>query len=368
MEAAGAMQRALELACRGLGEVEPNPAVGCVIVKNDQIIGEGWHQKFGGPHAEIHALEDCRRNGHDPSGATVYVTLEPCCFTGKTGPCTEALIAAKVSRVCAAIEDPSPQVSGKGFERLREAGIETETGLCRQEAEVLNAPFLKHTRTGRPWVILKWAQSIDCKLAWRTPPTEGMWISSQACRRDVHLQRKKVQGILTGIETILQDNPRLTVRLEGVQAERPPVRIVLDSQLRIPWDCRVLTTPEAPTWIVTTHSSFQTEMDKIFKLKQGGIEVLEVAEKDQRCDLEAALAEAGRRGLQQILVEAGPTLQSRFLELNLADEVRIYIAPLLLGQSGIADLSAALSDVPRIGLHQVRVEILGDNVVISARL
>jgi diaminohydroxyphosphoribosylaminopyrimidine deaminase/5-amino-6-(5-phosphoribosylamino)uracil reductase len=368
MDAAGAMKRALELARRGLGEVEPNPAVGCVILKDNRVIGEGWHRKFGGPHAEIHALEDCRQKGQDPAGATVVVTLEPCCVTGKTGPCTEALIAAKVSRLCAAMEDPSPAVNGKGFERLRSAGIETETGLCRQEAEFLNAPFCKHVRSGLPWVILKWAQSIDGKLGWRIPPKEGTWITNQECRRDVHLQRKKVQGILTGIDTILQDNPRLTVRLEGVTAERPPVRIVLDSQLRIPWDCRVLTTPEAPTWIVTTHSAFQTEPEKIFKLKQGGIEVLEVSEKDQRCDLEDTLKELGRRGIQQIMVEAGPTLQSRLLEKKLADEVRIYIAPLLLGQSGIADLSAALSGLSRVGLHHVRTEILGDNLMFSARL
>ena len=155
MDPTQAMQRALELARQGLGEVEPNPAVGCVIVKDDHIIGEGWHKKFGGPHAEINALEDCMQKGANPAGATVYVTLEPCCTTGKTGPCTQALIQSKIAKVVAAIEDPSPDASGQGLARLRQAGIETETGLCRKEAHFLNAPFFKHLHSGRPWVILK---------------------------------------------------------------------------------------------------------------------------------------------------------------------------------------------------------------------
>lgn len=368
MDPVQAMQRALELARQGLGEVEPNPAVGCVIVKDGQLIGEGWHKKFGGPHAEINALEDCVQKGASPAGATVYVTLEPCCTAGKTGPCTQALIQANITKVVAAIEDPSQTDSGQGLAQLRQAGIETETGLCRKEAHFLNAPFFKHIHTGRPWVILKWAQSIDGKMAWRTPPAEGKWITGKKCRQDVHRQRKKVQGILTGIETIIQDNPRLTVRLETAPVERPPVRIVLDSQLRIPWDCLVLTTPDAPTWIATTPHSFQTDPDKIFKLKQAGIEVLEVAEKDQRCNLDDVLVQIGRRGLQQILVESGPTLQGRFLESRLADEVRIYIAPLLLGQSGIADLSTVLSRFSRIMLHHISMQILDENLLISARL
>ena len=219
-----------------------------------------------------------------------------------------------------------------------------------------------------PWVILKWAQSIDGKLTWRTPPDTGSWISNEKCRYDVHLQRKKVQGIVTGIHTILEDNPRLTVRLEGVVVERPPVRIVLDSHLRIPWDCRVLTTPDAPTWIVTTHHTFQTEEDKIFKLKQAGIEILEVSEEDQKCNLRETIGQLGQLGFQQILVEAGPTLQTQFLEYGLADEIRIYIAPLLLGQSGIADMSSALTRLSKIPLHDVQVQTFDQNALFSARL
>lgn len=368
MDAEQAMRRALELARNGLGHVEPNPAVGCVLIKDGRLIGQGWHREYGGAHAEIEALEDCRRRGHSPQGATVFVTLEPCCFTGKTGPCTQALIQARVARVVAAMEDPFPQVCGRGLEELQRAGIPTETGLCREEAEFLNAPYLKLIRTGRPWVILKWAQSLDGKMAWRFPPPNGRkWISNEDCRRDVHRIRRKVQGILTGIGTILQDNPQLTVRL-GEPVSRPPVRIVLDSQLRIPWDCRVLTTPEAPTWVVTTPASFQVEPDKVFRLQQAGVDVLEAKQKEQRCDLEDVLDQLGKRGLQQILVEAGPTLLTQFLRQRLADEVRIYLAPLLLGQSGQADLSAAISGLERIGLHQPQVQVIGDNVLISARL
>jgi diaminohydroxyphosphoribosylaminopyrimidine deaminase/5-amino-6-(5-phosphoribosylamino)uracil reductase len=367
MDAEQAMRRALELAQKGLGSVEPNPAVGCVLLKDGRLIGEGWHRKFGGPHAEIEALNDCRQRGNDPRGAVVYVTLEPCCFTGKTGPCTQALIQAGVSEVIAAMEDPFPKVCGKGLKELQQAGIPTQVGLCRQEAEALNAPYLKHLRTGRPWVILKWAQSLDGKLGRRVPSKDTRWISNEACRRHVHQIRKKVQGILTGIQTILEDNPQLTVRLEE-PVSRPPVRMVLDSQLRIPWDCRVLTTQEAPTWVFTTPASFQIEPEKVFRLRQAGVEVLAAGQKEQRCDLEEVLDQAGSRGLQQILVEAGPTLLTEFLKRHLADEVFVYIAPVFLGQSGIADLSAAMSCLGPIELSSCRIQTFGENVLISGRI
>lgn len=367
MDAEQAMRRALELARQGRGRVEPNPAVGCVIVKDGRLIGEGWHQEFGGPHAEIEALRDCRRRGNDPRGAVVYVTLEPCCFTGKTGPCTKALIEAGVAGVVAAMEDPFPKVSGRGFEELRQAGIFAEAGLCRQEAESLNAPYLKHIRTGRPWVILKWAQSLDGKLARRNPSETGKWISNEACRRHVHQLRRKVQGILTGIQTILEDNPQLTVRLDE-PVPRPPVRIVLDSRLRIPLDCRVLNIQEAPTWVFTTRASFQKDPQKVRRLRQAGVEVLEAEQTEQGCDLANVLEQAGKRGLQQILVEAGPTLLTEFLRQNLADEVYVYLAPLWLGQEGTADLSAALSSLGPLELRQPTLQIFEENVLISARL
>jgi diaminohydroxyphosphoribosylaminopyrimidine deaminase/5-amino-6-(5-phosphoribosylamino)uracil reductase len=178
-----------------------------------------FHQRFGGPHAEINALTDCRNGGFDPAGSTVYVTLEPCCHTGKTGPCTRALTEAKVSAVVAAVQDPSDKVAGKGFAQLRQAGIDLTVGICEAQARRLNAPFFKFAKTARPWWIAKWAQSIDGKLAWRNPPAEGNWISGAQSRQDVHRLRRRCQAILVGVNTVITDNPRLTIRIPGQSIE-----------------------------------------------------------------------------------------------------------------------------------------------------
>lgn len=361
------MKRALELAAKGLGEVEPNPAVGCVIVSDGTVIGEGHHERFGGPHAEVNALSDCRRRGHDPAGADVYVTLEPCCHTGKTGPCTEALIRARVGRVFCAAEDPTGKVSGKGFEQLRQAGIEVQTGCCQAEAEALNAPFCKHARTGLPWVILKWAQSVDGKLA-RREGSEQRWISNELSRREVHRTRKSVQAILTGIRTVLADNPMLTVRLDGSEISRPPLRVVLDSQLRMPWDSQLLNTGEAPTLLITTEHTFELEAEKISRLIQAGVEVQAVPAREERCDISAVLRMLGRRDIQQVLVEAGPLLLTEFLRQNLADEVQIYIAPCILGGSGAAGLGDLFSVLPEIPLLSPQVRSFEGDLLLTARL
>lgn len=363
------MQLAMELAGYGVGEVEPNPMVGCVIVKGGKIIGQGYHQRFGGPHAEVEALADCRKNNADPAGATVYVTLEPCCHTGKTGPCTEALIAAKVARVVAAVQDPTAKVAGKGFERLRQAGIDVVVGLCENEAKQLNAPFFKHARTGLPWVVAKWAQSIDGKLSWQNPPAGGNWISCEKSRLDVHHLRRRMQAILVGVNTIITDNPRLTIRIPEVTIDHPPLRVVLDSRLQMPWESHLITTPEAPTMIVTTAHAAHSEQEKMDKLHNAGVETLIVGEKDQRCDLSQVLAELGQRGVQQLLVEGGATVLSAFLREMLVDEVNVYIAPLLLGKGGIADLARNL-DV-NIGVEKltnVRLETFDSDVKISGRV
>ncbi len=189
------MQSALKLAEKGISSVEPNPAVGCIIIKAGQLIGKGYHKKFGGPHAEVNALEDCRTLGMTPEGGTMYVTLEPCCHQGKTGPCTQAIIGAGIARVIAATIDPSEHANGKGMEQLRQAGIEVEVGLCEQEARLLNAPFFKYVTTGKPWVVLKWAQSLDGKLAYADQSAEKRWITNEASRNDAHRLRRRVGAI-----------------------------------------------------------------------------------------------------------------------------------------------------------------------------
>jgi len=207
------MGMALKLAQRGIGMVEPNPAVGAIIIKANQIVGRGWHEKFGGPHAEINALQDCKTLGVNPRGATMYVTLEPCSHQGKTGPCTEAIIAAGLAKVFVATIDPSKHANGAGLEQLRNAKIQVHTGLCETEARLLNAPFIKFAATGKCWVILKWAQSIDGKLAKTEPrPSGSGWISGEESRKDVHKLRQRVGGILVGINTVLADDPLLTAR------------------------------------------------------------------------------------------------------------------------------------------------------------
>ena len=204
---------ALKLAQRGIGSVEPNPEVGAVLVKANQVVGKGWHKKFGGPHAEINALEDCKTLGVNPQGAAMYVTLEPCCHQAKTGPCTEAIIAAGVVKVVVAAIDPSEHANGKGIEKLRNAGIEVVVGVCETQARLLNAPFIKFAATAKTWVILKWAQSIDGKVAYADQTQERQWISGQQSRKDVHKLRRRVQAILVGINTILVDDPLLTCLL-----------------------------------------------------------------------------------------------------------------------------------------------------------
>ena len=220
------MQVALKLAQRGIGSVEPNPAVGAIIVKANQIIGKGWHKKFGAPHAEINALADCKTLAVSPQAATMYVTLEPCCHQGKTAPCTDAIIAAKLAKVVVATIDPSEQAAGRGIEQLRSAGIGVQTGVCETQAKLLNAPFIKFAATGRCWVVLKWAQSIDGKMAWADKTGGRRWIANEQSRKDVHKLRRCVGAILVGINTVLADNPLLTVRPSSA---RQPVRAILDS-------------------------------------------------------------------------------------------------------------------------------------------
>ena len=362
------MQLALELARRGLGDVEPNPAVGCVIVKGGQILGQGFHEQFGGPHAEVNALADCVNNGHDPAGATLYVTLEPCSHTGKTPPCSQALIEADVSKVVIASEDPT-DLAGGGINQLKQAGIAVEVGLCRDETEKLNAPFYKYARTGMPWVVAKWAQSIDGKLAWVNPPADSHWISNEQSRADVHRLRNRMGALLTGVDTVIADNPKLTVRIEGETIKLQPVRVVVDSKLRMPWDCNLITVPDAPTVVVTTTQTAQTEFAQVEKLTSAGVEVLTVGVKDDHCNLQETLSLLGKRGIQQVLIEAGPTLTAGILKENLADEVQIYIAPLILGANGKADICGLMNTLANHQkLKDVQTDTFGTDVRICGLL
>jgi diaminohydroxyphosphoribosylaminopyrimidine deaminase/5-amino-6-(5-phosphoribosylamino)uracil reductase len=359
------MRSALRLARRGIGSVEPNPAVGAVIVKGNQVIGKGWHKKFGGPHAEINALEDCRKSGINPRGAAMYVTLEPCSHHGKTGPCTEAIISAGLANVFAAMIDPSEHAGGKGIEQLRNAGIEVQTGICEAEARLLNAPFIKYASTGRCWVTLKWAQSIDGKLTITESRTSGSgWISGEQSRKDVHKLRRRAGGILVGVNTVITDDPLLTARPgKGKKA----VRIVLDNQLKIPRDCKLIKTAgKHPLLIYTREDSVTAKPEIAEKITKKGAEVLTYQVTQGRSNLHFLLDELSKRGIAHILVEGGPKVLTSFIKEGLSDEVVIYIAPRILGSQGSADITGPMAELTQaIGLHHVDIKRFGDDVRLS---
>jgi diaminohydroxyphosphoribosylaminopyrimidine deaminase / 5-amino-6-(5-phosphoribosylamino)uracil reductase len=326
------MQKTLKLAERGSGSAEPNPMVGCLIVKNNRIIGKGWHKKFGGPHAEINALEDCKKKGTNPAGATMYVTLEPCCHYGKTGPCTDAIIAAKVAKVIAAMVDPSKHASGNGFKKLLGAGIEVNTDVCEEQARLLNSAFVKFASTGKCWVTLKWAQSLDGKMDWATDTGGQRWISNEKSRKDVHKLRQRVQGILVGIGTVLADDPLLTAR---PSKEKKLTRIVLDAHLRIPQNSRLITTAKKnPVLIVTSKDAINKNSQLADRITKKGAEILAVPVKRGRCDLNILLNKLSKRGIGHLLVEGGPTVITSFLKENLADEIIIYTSCEKLAKTG----------------------------------
>jgi diaminohydroxyphosphoribosylaminopyrimidine deaminase/5-amino-6-(5-phosphoribosylamino)uracil reductase len=329
------MRRALELAEFGRGHVEPNPLVGAVLVRDDKIVGASWHAKFGGPHAEINALAEA---GADARGATLYVTLEPCCHHGKTPPCTDAVIAAGVARVVSAMEDPFPQVAGQGAARLCAAGIPVEFGLLAPEARRQNAPYLKLLTTGLPFVHAKWAMSLDGKIA--TLTGDSKWISNEASRRRVHELRGRMDGILIGVGTALADDPLLTARPAG---PRMPCRVILDSQARLPATSQLVQTArEAPTLVVVGEGVASGQLTK------AGCEVLALPwAGDGRPDIRALLQELGRRRWTNLLVEGGAGVLGSFFDANLVDEIHAFIAPKILGGAG------AKSPVAGIGLSSV---------------
>jgi len=353
---------ALRLARRGIGSVEPNPAVGAVIVKANQIIGSGWHKKFGGPHAEINALEDCKTLGVNPRGAAMYVTLEPCSHEGKTGPCTNTIIKAGVAKVFVATIDPSEHAGGKGIEQLRNAGIEVQTGICETEARLLNAPFIKFAATGKCWVTLKWAQSIDGKVATAEPQSSGSgWISGEQSRKDVHKLRRRAQAILVGVNTVIADDPLLTAR---PSRGKKLTRIVLDSHLRIPLDCKLIKTAnKSPVLIYTREDTIQNNPELAEKITKKGAEVLAYPDAQGRPNLYFLLDELSKRGIGHLLVEGGPRVLASFLKEQLADEIVVYIAPRILGAQGSVDITVPMAELTQaVGLHYVDIERFGDDV------
>lgn len=325
------MRTALKLAERGLGRVEPNPAVGCVIARQTEVIGKGYHRAYGGPHAEIEALADCGNHRRKPQGATAYVTLEPCRHFGKTPPCTEALISAGIARVVVAAVDPSSQARGAGIDRLKAAGIRVDLGACEAEAIHLNRPFFKHASTGTPWVTVKWAQSLDGGIAWAKG--RERWISSEASRLDAHNLRRRVQAILVGINTVLADDPMLTARPPG---RTQPLRVVLDTDLRISMRSRLLTTlDQAPTLVVCGRRAIRMNRRKASEIVARGGRVLALPSRRGRVQIHSLLLTLGRQGVRHLLVEGGPTIIGEFLVKCPVDEVIVYVAPLVMGSQGV---------------------------------
>jgi len=317
------MRRALALAVRGRGSVEPNPMVGCVLVRGGRIIGEGYHRRYGGPHAEVNALKNAGRLAR---GATAYVTLEPCCHYGKAPPCTDALIAAGVKRVVLAMRDELPPVSGRSVAILRKSGIRVSVGLCEDQARHLNAPYLKLKGSGRPWVILKWAQSIDGKIATRTG--DSKWISGEESRRYAHKLRGRVDAIIVGVATVVADDPALTCR-HG-KPRRTATRVVIDPRLRTPPDARLIRTADkVPTIIVTDRR--QTNSAKARRLARLGAEVLGLRSRRSGLDVDGLLRELGRRRMTNVMVEGGGRTLGTFVDAGLADEAVVFVSRRLIG-------------------------------------
>lgn len=315
------MARAIQLAERGLYTTDPNPRVGCVIVRDGEIVGEGWHERAGGPHAEVVALQAA---GEKARGATAYVTLEPCCHHGKTPPCSDALVEAGVAKVVAAMEDPNPLVAGKGLEQLARAGIEVASGLLQAQAEVLNPGFIKRMKEGRPFVRCKLAMSLDGRTAMASG--ESKWITGESARQDVQRLRARSSVIMSGIGTVLADDPSLNVRLDEVEDFQQPMRVVLDPHLSIPTTARLLGLP-GKTLIVTACD----EADVREQVEATGAEVLVLPNGHDAIDLYALMDELAKRQVNEILLETGATLSGAVLHAGLIDELVVYMAPKLMG-------------------------------------
>ncbi len=355
------MARALELAARGEGHVEPNPMVGCVIVRDGICLGEGWHQRFGGPHAEIEALKSIQGSA---ARATMYVTLEPCCHTGKTPPCTEAVLQAGIQRVVVAQVDPFPAVAGRGIQRLRDAGVVVDVGLLEDAARQLNAPYRKLVLQQTPWIIAKWAMTLDGKLASRTGHSQ--WISSTASRQRAHQLRGRVDAVMVGRGTVAADDPLLTARPAGT---RSVTRIVVDSAASLSPESRLVRTCREQPVLVAISPAAASQ--RRVRLEEAGCEVLLCPGQNAAERLQGLLLELGKRRMTNLLVEGGGQLLGSFWDLGLIDEVHVFVAPKLVGgQSATVPLAGSgRSEIPELPtLRNPRIEILEQDVYISGRI
>jgi diaminohydroxyphosphoribosylaminopyrimidine deaminase / 5-amino-6-(5-phosphoribosylamino)uracil reductase len=361
------LRRALELAEGGRGRVSPNPLVGAVLARDQEVIGEGFHAELGGLHAERAAIEDCRARGNDPAGAALYVTLEPCAHTGRQPPCTEAILEAEIARVVYASEDPTEKAAGRGPGMLRDEGVEVELaeGAEAALARLLNQPFRKRARTGRPLVTYKAAMSLDGRVA--APSGDSRWISTAESRELVHRWRAECDAVAVGIGTALADDPLLTARTED--AERQPIRVVFDSQARLPLDSALVSSlDEAPLFVVCAPEAASARRDA---LAAAGAEVIAAPGRDRASRLSAALDELSRREVQDLLVEGGPTLAGALFDAGEIDAIKLFVAPLVVGA---ADARAVLEGegARRIaeGLRPLATayEPIGEDLLITSRL
>ncbi|MEW9900126.1 bifunctional diaminohydroxyphosphoribosylaminopyrimidine deaminase/5-amino-6-(5-phosphoribosylamino)uracil reductase RibD [Chitinivorax sp. PXF-14] len=353
------MMRALRLAERGLFITTPNPRVGCVIAREGQILGEGHTQPAGSDHAEVQALKHCQAQGNSAAGATAYVTLEPCSHFGRTPPCADALLKAGVARVVAAMRDPNPLVAGQGLARLAEAGIAVEVGLLEHEARELNIGFVARMERGRPWLRVKLAASLDGKTALMNGVSQ--WITGPAARRDVHALRARSCAMLTGIGTVFADDPRLTVR--EVETTRQPLRVVVDSALRISPTAKIL--HDGDTTVIYASAS----EDKVQAVRATGAQVLALPSLSGRVDLPMLIDALGKLGMNEVTVEAGSQLNGALLQAGLVDELVLYLAPVLLGDKalGLFNLPELTSMAGRRELTIVDQRMVGQDLRLTAR-
>jgi diaminohydroxyphosphoribosylaminopyrimidine deaminase/5-amino-6-(5-phosphoribosylamino)uracil reductase len=363
------LTRAIELARNGEGAVKPNPVVGAVVARDGEVLGEGWHREYGGAHAEVNAIEACGME--DLGDATLYVSLEPCCHEGKTPPCTDAIIQAGIRRVVVASDDPTEKASGRGLGILRDEGVEVVVadGPLAASARLLNQAFRKHARVGRPWVLFKSAMTLDGKVATRTG--DSQWISGEDSRGLAHRWRASVDAVVVGIGTALADDPQLTARPDGLPAEpsEQPRRVVFDSLARLPVGSQLVAAAEQiPLTVVVSRAAARADTDA---LEAAGVQVLVATGENEPARVRSALDQLGAMGVASVLLEGGPHLAGAFLDAGEVDEIRLFLAPLLLGGSsardplegeGVERISEALRALT------MSCESVGEDLLISARL